>query len=67
MYIGSRKCLGKKNPGNFCHVIDIWVVLSKGNLYSVADLKKNHKCKIDTHFFFLITKMVPSVTVGYFF
>lgn len=44
VYIGSRKCLEKKNPRNF--VIDIWVVLSKGNLYSLADLeKKNHEIR----------------------
>lgn len=69
VYIGSRKCLGKKNPHNFCNVIDIWVVLSKGNLYSRVDLEKKiiNKSKIDKPFLFIITKMVPFVTGGFFF
>lgn len=69
MYIGSRKCLGKKNPHNFCNVIDIWVVLSKSNLYSRVDLEKKiiNKSKIDKPFLFIITKMVPFVTGGFFF
>lgn len=67
MYIGSRKCFCEKNFGNFCYVINIWVVLLKGNFYLVVDFKNNYKCKIDIYFFFLIIKMVFFVIVGYFF
>lgn len=67
MYIGSRKCFCEKNFSNFCNVINIWVVLLKGNFYLIVDFKKNYKCKIDIYFFFLIIKTVFFVIVGYFF
>lgn len=69
VYIGSRKCFGKKNFYNFCNVIDIWVVLLKGNFYLRVDFEKKiiNKSKIDKFFLFIIIKMVFFVIGGFFF